>query len=94
MGPGVAATFLQRALTALNRNGKDYPDLVPDGRIGPATLGRARRLPRLRGKGGETVLMRALEALQGERYLRLAEKRPANEAFLYGWLANRIGQAD
>src|SRR3954469_17812089 len=24
MGPGVAATFLQRALTALNRNGQDY----------------------------------------------------------------------
>ena len=42
-------------------------------------------------RGGETVLLRALEALQGERYLRLAEKRPANEAFLYGWLANRIG---
>jgi hypothetical protein len=35
--------------------------------------------------------MRALEALQGERYLRLAEKRPANESFLYGWLANRLG---
>jgi hypothetical protein len=30
--------------------------------------------------GGETVLMRALEALQGELYLRLAERRPANEA--------------
>ena len=42
-------------------------------------------------RSGETVLLRALEALQGERYLRLAEKRPANEAFLYGWLANRIG---
>ena len=38
------------------------------------------------------MLLRALEALQGERYLRLAEKRPANEAFLYGWLANRIGR--
>src|SRR5215207_7050502 len=38
MGPAVATTFLQRALTALNRNGKDYPDLVPDGRVGPATL--------------------------------------------------------
>jgi hypothetical protein len=36
--------------------------------------------------------LRALEALQGERYLRLAEKRPANKAFLYGWLANRIGE--
>ena len=44
-------------------------------------------------RSGETVLLRALEALQGERYLRLAERRPANEAFLYGWLANRIGEA-
>jgi glycosyl hydrolase family 108 len=31
MGPAVAATFLQRALTALNRNGRDYSDLVPTG---------------------------------------------------------------
>jgi lysozyme family protein len=92
MGPGVAVTFLQRALTALNRNGKDYPDLVPDGRIGPRTLAALDGFLAARGKrGGETVLLRALEALQGERYLRLAERRPANEAFLYGWLANRIG---
>ena len=92
MGPAVAATFLQRALTALNRGGKDYPDLVPDGRVGPATLAALDAFLESRGKrGGETVLLRALEALQGERYLRLAEKRPANEAFLYGWLANRLG---
>lgn len=92
MGPAVAATFLQRALTALNRNGADYPDLTPDGRVGPTTLAALDAFLRARGrKGGETVLLRALEALQGERYLRLAEKRPANEAFLYGWLANRIG---
>ena len=93
MGPAVAITFLQRALTALNRNGKDYPDLVPDGRIGAATLAALDAFLALRGRGsGETVLLRALEALQGERYLRLAERRPANEAFLYGWLANRIGE--
>jgi lysozyme family protein len=104
MGPAVAATFLQRALTALNRNGKDYPDLVPDGRIGPATLAALDAFFEKRGSSptvgsdggdqkitGEAVLLRALEALQGERYLRLAERRPANEAFLYGWLANRIG---
>jgi lysozyme family protein len=92
MGPAVAATFLQRALTALNRAGRDYPDLVPDGRVGPATLAALDAFLETRGrKGGETVLLRALEALQGERYLRLAEKRPANEAFLYGWLANRLG---
>jgi lysozyme family protein len=92
MGPAVAATFLQRALSALNRNRKDYPDLVPDGRIGPATLTAMEKFFELRGKAsGETVLLRALDALQGESYLRLAERRPANEAFLYGWLANRIG---
>jgi lysozyme family protein len=92
MGPAVASTFLQRALTALNRNGKDYADLVPDGRIGPTTIAALDAFLEARGrKGGETVLLRALEALQGERYLRLAEKRPANEAFLYGWLANRMG---
>jgi lysozyme family protein len=95
MGPAVAATFLQRALTALNRNGRDYPDLTPDGRIGARTLGALDALLESRGKrGGETVLLRALEALQGERYLRLAERRPANEAFLYGWLANRIGEVE
>ncbi len=92
MGPAVATTFLQRALTALNRNGKDFADLVPDGRIGPQSLAALDGFLAARGaRGGETVLLRALEALQGERYLRLAERRPANEAFLYGWLANRIG---
>jgi lysozyme family protein len=91
MGPAVAVTFLQRALTALNRNGKDYPDLVPDGRIGERTLAALDSFLAIRGAAsGEAVLLRALEALQGERYLRLAERRPANEAFLYGWLANRI----
>ncbi len=107
MGPAVAVTFLQRALTALNRNANDYPDLVPDGRIGPQTLAALDAFLALRdssppvgadggdqqGTGGERVLLRALEALQGERYLRLAERRPANEAFLYGWLANRIGDS-
>ena len=106
MGPAVAITFLQRALTALNRGGTDYPDLTPDGRVGVATLTALDTFLAKRGSSppvgagggdrqatsGETVLLRALEALQGERYLRLAERRPANEAFLYGWLANRIGE--
>lgn len=95
MGPAVATTFLQRALTALNRNGRDYADLTPDGRIGPGTLAALDAFLKVRGKAnGETVLLRALEALQEERYLRLAERRPANEAFLYGRLANRIGTSE
>jgi lysozyme family protein len=91
MGPAVAASLLQRALNALNRGARDYADIAVDGRIGPATLAALDGFLRHRGRAGETVLLKAIEALQGERYLRLAESRPANEAFLYGWLANRLG---
>ncbi|HEU0043701.1 glycoside hydrolase family 108 protein [Sphingomonas sp.] len=91
MGPPVACGFLQRALNALNRGASDYPDIVPDGAIGPATLAALDAFLQRRGRSGEVVLLKAVEALQGERYLSLAERRPAAEAFLYGWLANRIG---
>lgn len=91
MGPAVAIGFVQRALNALNRGGRDYPDVGVDGRIGPATLAALDGFLRRRGAGGPAVLTKAVEALQGERYLALAEARPANEAFLYGWLAGRLG---
>jgi lysozyme family protein len=91
MGPGVAVSFLQRALNALNRGASDYPDIVPGVRIDDATVAALTTFLAKRAPHGERVLLKALEALQGERYLDLAERRPANEAFLYGWLANRIG---
>jgi lysozyme family protein len=91
MGPAVAVAFLQRALNALNRGASDYADIVAGPRIDAATMAALRAFLNKRKPGGEAVLMKALEALQGERYLDLAERRPANEAFLYGWLANRIG---
>jgi lysozyme family protein len=91
MGPVTAASFLQRALNALNRGARDYPDLLVDGRLGLRTAAALSAFLALRGRSGEGVLLKAVEALQGEKYLALAEARPANEAFLYGWLANRIG---
>ena len=91
MGPTVAIGFLQRTLNALNRGQSDWPYLGVDGRIGPATLNALDRFLAQRGPAAERVLTRACDALQGERYVRLAERRPANEAFLYGWLANRLG---
>lgn len=92
MGTTTAAAFLQRALNALNRAARDYPDIVVDCEIGPRSLSALDGFLRVRGPGGETVLLRAMEALQGERYIALAERRPSQEAFLYGWLAGRIGQ--
>ena len=91
MGPGVAVSFLQRALNALNRGAADYADVVPGVRIDEMTVVALAAFLTKRKPHGERVLMKALEALQGERYLDLAERRPANEAFLYGWLANRLG---
>lgn len=90
MGPSVASSMLQRALNALNRQGKDYPDLKTDGDAGPATRAALTDFLRIRGKDGESVMLKALNALQGERYVSLAEGRGANESFLYGWLRTRV----
>lgn len=91
MGPGTATGFLKRTLNALNRGEVDYDDIGTTPIIDAATLAALDAFMAKRGSAGETVLLKALEALQGERYVRLAETRPANEAFLYGWLTNRIG---
>lgn len=91
MGTGTATGFLQRALNALNREGRDYPDLKVDRAIGPATLSALDAFLNKRGKAAEEVLLKAVEALQGAHYLNIAEARPSQEAFVYGWLANRVG---
>lgn len=92
MGQPTAIRFLQRALNALNRGASDYGDIAVDGYdIGPVTLAALDGYRAKRGAAGETVLMRALESLQGARYIDISESRPANEAFTYGWFANRVG---
>lgn len=90
MGPPVASIMLQRSLNALNNQGRDYADLKVDGDVGPATIAALKAYLAKRGKEGEAVLLRALNALQGERYIGIAEGRQASEAFLYGWLRTRV----
>jgi lysozyme family protein len=91
LGISAAGAFLQRALNALNRGASDYADVAVDGAIGAQTLASLDRFLARRPTGGERVLIKAIESLQGERYVAITERRSANEAFLYGWLANRIG---
>jgi lysozyme family protein len=91
MGTGTATGFLQRALNALNRNGRDYADIAVDRKMGAATLSALSAFFDTRGRAAENVLLKAMDALQGAHYVRLAEARPSQEAFLYGWLSNRIG---
>lgn len=90
MGTAVAGMFFQRALNALNSQAAYYPDVLVDGDVGPATIAAFRGYQAKRGAAGEKIMLEALNCLQGERYIRIAEGRSASEAFLYGWLANRI----
>jgi lysozyme family protein len=90
MGPSIATTFLQRCLNAFNANATHYPDISIDGDCGPGTLNALKAYLAKRGTEGERVLLTALNCMQGERYVELAEKRPKDEAHAYGWLKNRV----
>lgn len=92
MGTHTAIRFLQRSLNAL-QDDEDRALLTLDGVIGSQSLSALERYLKLRGARGERVLTRAIDSLQGAKYIRLAEKRPANRVFLFGWLANRVGTA-
>lgn len=91
MGPSVPALWFQQCLNALNNSGKLYADIAEDGRIGPGTLAAFRAYRKARGAEADSVMLKALNGLQAARYVDLARRRVANEAFLYGWLRTRIG---
>ena len=86
MGPAIANGFLIQALNALNRQQKDYKDIG----LAPQAPEALRSFLRKRGTQGEHVLLKALNCLQGARYIKLVETSPKNEDFLYGWLDNRV----
>lgn len=85
MGVGTAAKFLQRSLNVLGGYG-----LVVDGKIGQRTLETLIAYKALRGKQGETVLLKMLNSLQGARYIELVEQNAKNRTFVYGWFNNRV----
>lgn len=89
-GVGKAAEFLQVALNALNRQGADYGDIAEDGDVGPATLKALAAYKSVRGAVGELVLLKALNCLQGARYIELSRLHQKDEKFVYGWLLNRV----
>lgn len=89
-GTEVAGKWLQRALNVLNNAGAMYADVAADGRVGAITVAALREYVSARGAEGVTVLLRALNALQGAFYIGLAESTPKDERFVYGWLLKRV----
>lgn len=90
MGTATAIKFLQRSLNALNKRGEYFSDILVDGKMGASTLGAFQQYMNRRGQDGERVMLKALNGLQTERYISLAESREQNEDFVYGWIANRV----
>lgn len=91
MGPATAAKFLQRALNLLNQRGSQWPDVTVDGLVGRMTIAACKAYRARRGAEAEPVLLKLLDGFQVARYAEITEARPANEDFLFGWIANRIG---
>lgn len=88
-GPARAVAFLQRSLNALNRQEKDYDDMLVDGKAGPRTLAALATFVSRR-RHGVRVMLRALNGLQLEFYMSLTERRQKDERFLYGWILQRV----
>src|SRR3546814_9840487 len=79
MGPAVPSLWFQQALNALNNGARLYADIKEDGDIGPATLGAFRAYLKARGAEASEVMMKALNSLQGARYIELSRTRRSEE---------------
>lgn len=77
----VVVEFLQMAINATNRNGRDYPDIDEDGKMGPITVKRLNYHPR------PAQVLKLLNCQQGVYYMNITRKRPSQEKFMTSWLS-------
>lgn len=84
MGVRRAGRFLQNGLNLLNRNQKNYRDLVVDGLIGQKSLDALTMYLRL--DGNSNALLKLLNIQQGARYVSIMEGDPSQEKYARGWL--------
>ena len=81
MGAFRAALFLQRSLTVMGFRTE------ADGYIGDHTIFQLDAYLESREAG---VLVKCINSLQGAHYIDLAERRPKDQRFVYGWMRNRV----
>jgi len=91
MGPTSAISFLKRSLNAISRANSPTPNFASVSNVDDALLAALQSFLTSRGEDGEAVLVKAVNALQGAQYIAIAERRPADKVFAYGWIKNRIG---
>lgn len=90
MGQGRVGRFFQRSLNAFNNRGEHYPDIAVDGAIGRGTVRALKSLFARRGNAAKAVMLNAMNCLQGVGYIELAERRPKDEKYMWGWFTHRV----
>lgn len=84
MGVRRAVRFLQSSLNLLNRNQKDYEDLIVDGWFGNKTLATLQLL--LRKDRNSEALVKMKNNQQGARYVEIMAGDSRQERFARGWI--------
>lgn len=87
MGVAYGSKCLQRALNKLNRNQIDYPDIEPDGKIGPNTIKALNAYMKTNRPSEQLIkwLLKWMNYFQMERYNDLSDLNPEQEKFIPGW---------
>jgi len=84
MGIHRAVIFLQQGLNLLNRNQKNYPDIVEDGDFGPQTLKTLKIYLKLENNDHSSLLT-IMNTLQGMHYIEYMRDHPEQEKYARGW---------
>ncbi len=91
MGVGYGAKCLQKALNKLNRNQKDYPDLIVDGGIGNKSIAVLKAYfstERYRSRNYQKLiewLLKWMNFYQLKRYDEITNRDLEQEIFVPGW---------
>jgi lysozyme family protein len=79
-GSSTAVKFLQMALNLLNKNQKDYKNILEDGVMGWITTSLANQCPY------QAALLKTLNGLQFMRYVEICRRDESQEKFFMSWL--------
>lgn len=87
-GPDRSSRWFQTAINSVSRDGKDYPTITVDGKIGSGTISAYSNLQRIRGKVKACELvLKLVDAQQAGHYMSLAKL----SMYTPGWVDHRIG---
>jgi lysozyme family protein len=84
MGVRRAVRFLQSALNLLNRDQRDYKDLIVDGWFGSKTMTALETL--LKKDRSSDALVKLMNIQQGARYVEIMARDASQERFARGWI--------